>query len=203
MKDNLWQKTVLETLRDLGFEPTPDKSSKKETEYMRGKQQYSSTLYWYHVDFSPEEKEKIRNNKNYREVTGFNVMPYTITKTVVAKAVDSKKKDCKPCFNEIIKNKPKYCDYDPETGNFHKKIDFSFQIVLTKEKSNPKWKNSRFNRKGFNENQTWEFRKELINTQFYFPRIDNSDERFEKIKLKELIEQVINEIGITPRKKNE
>ena len=47
--------------------------------------QYKNVVYWYHVSFSNEILNEL--NKRYISISGFNIMPYRITKKDVEDAV--------------------------------------------------------------------------------------------------------------------
>ncbi len=143
-----------------------------------GRFQYSGEIYWHHWSFSEEIIKKL--NDKYIGVTGFNIMPYRITKSIVVKAVDSGEKDenIKRSFKEKIKSNKEYCDFDKNSGNFHKLPDRECQIVLTEGSSGPGWKgevplidDDIIGKVSFDEK--YEIRRKKIKENYYFPGIDD------------------------------
>ena len=143
-----------------------------------GKSQYYGEIYWYHWTFSEEIIKKL--NDKYIGVTGINIMPYRITKSTVVKAVDSEGKDenIRRSFKEKIKSNKEYCDFDKNSGNFHKVPDGEYQIVLTEGSSGPGWKgeisvNDNDTKGKVSFDEKYEIRRKKIKENYYFPRIDD------------------------------
>lgn len=112
--------------------------------------------------------------KEFQSVTAIHIMPYCITKEDAENSYMQYKntkrmreKGRKP-FNEITNNN--FVDYDPATGNFHKKLDSNnqqVQIVLV-EKGGPKWY------KGTDDkNKIVRHNKYVVKSDWYFPGISN------------------------------
>ncbi len=134
--------------------------------------QYYNCIYWRHINIISEKKKK----EVYSNVTGMNIMPYSITREIVEKADSNVGKS----FKEEIKKDENYCDYDDNktSGNFHKKPDGNMQIVLTEGTLGPGKSDS------FPENPK----------PYYFPPIDNPKDIFTTDDLKSEIERVLKEI---------
>ena len=140
--------------------------------------QYSGCVYWIHVDI----KDVSRLKSEYGNVTGFNIMPYQITRDVVNRAVPSN-----PDLHKFCEQPDGFCDFDVESGNFHVKTnDINLQIVLTERNSSPLW-NGEVHL--FND-------QSIIKTHYYFPRIDDLYDVPETDDLTVLIGKVLKEIGV-------
>ena len=112
--------------------------------------QYFGVIYWYRVTFN---EAKIL--KNGRQISGFHIKPYRITIEDIAKAA---KKGSKGRFNEIIKDDPQFVDYDPQSGNFHKVPDGTYQIVLVDKSA------------GYEGPGKSDYILREMNAEMYFPR---------------------------------
>lgn len=168
--------------------------------------QYSDIIYWYHVSFD----EKIRKNlcDAYKDIEGFNIMPYQITIADIEKAKaiyksKTTKKDIgfrsEKTFPEMIKDKPEYVDFDDgNSANFHKKPDGNYQIVLTSSgPSGPGWVKTRINNTDDSKS-----RINKIKTEYYYPRLDSNDlAKTDGKGIFDLIESALNDLGI--KKSNE
>ena len=167
-----------------------------------GVKQYLKVIYWYRVMF---KKEIDYNNK---KIIGFHIMPYQITENDMKKAEMKYENDginykydgsCKEPFNIEIKNNKNYVDYDPDASNFHKNIDYHFQIVLI-DKSTIGHLGPGINTSNivFNKDNINSFINSVKKDKVYFPNINekfnNKDNDIEEIE--KLINETLKELNI-------
>ncbi len=130
-------------------------------------------LYWIKVKFKNDMLEKL--NPEYEGVIGFHIMPYSITFSdiydVDGNCMIVKTDKNKHPFNQ---QKDNFTDYDPNSGNVHKKPDKNFQIVLITDRISPQGPG--WNEKGAPETETTDNGDiqpvnfiEHMKTEWYFP----------------------------------
>lgn len=176
----------------------------------KGIKQYSGKISWYHVSFGEEIRTKLLGE--YKDIEGFNIMPYRIYgkdvenakaafKNIDAKAADKLKNEVasgfraeKP-FNKIDIDKGYYVDFDETTANFHKKGPFEYQIyqiVLTAGgSSGPGWIKDKI-KCGDDKDK----RISKVKTNYYFPKIESDKTDDKKYTISALISMVMKELGI-------
>lgn len=147
-------------------------------------------LKWLRLELSDKIKTKLKDE--YKEVLALHVMPYRINVNDVECAIskdDLKTKQEKygyTKFNEIIKENSDFVDYDPETGNIHKNVNYDYQIVcvMNKKHYGPKWKKDPNNK----------LELENIKTNWYYPKIDERKENLCKNFTEDDIIKYVNKL---------
>ena len=162
---------------------------KNESGYAKSRSQYDGVVFWYRVMFNKSFEYKEKN------IIGFHIMPYQIKIDDIKRAVDSNNK--KPFNVEIIKD-INYVDYDSNSGNFHKNIDYNFQIVLIDERTKGHYgagyTNESLN-KTISNIDINKYINELIKDKVYYPNINQrSITTYES--LERIIILVLKELGI-------
>lgn len=151
-------------------------------------------IYWIRLNL--KESNKLKDD--YKGATAIHIMPYCITAEDVKKAEEKYIKGGEKCF---YCRGPLFVDYDPDSGNFHKKIkyedykvdDIYPQIVLVykdgKKPFGPGWRKKLIRPSGWFD-FSWfekENRLDAIKTHWYFPPID------EENKTMKYMEKIIQE----------
>ncbi len=150
--------------------------------------QYKDVVYWAKLSLSNDAADKLNNQ--YRDVTCIHIMPYSITKDTVDKAEQTDN------FSDKINANPDFCDFDSKSGNFHKKPDGNYQVVLAIG-GGPLW-NSGIS---INQNESLEAKKSKIKNNYYFPRIFSDNEELPNQTnssdyILRLLTQAMTEIGL-------
>lgn len=163
---------------------------KHENGYATADSQYDGVVFWHRVIFK-ESKEH-----GNRKIKGFHIMPYQIKVDDINKAVD--KNVTKPFNIEVIKDN-NYVDYDYESGNFHKCVDYNFQIVLiddrTKGHYGAGYTKESLGKKTITDMNAKKYVNELIKDKVYYPNINQrSITSFSSLEKK--IKLVLKELGI-------
>ncbi|MBQ3123813.1 MAG: hypothetical protein IJC09_00115 [Clostridia bacterium] len=171
-----------------------------------GRGQYQG-IYWIRLDLTKEATENLKDE--YKGATAVHIMPYCITTGDVIKA-EKKYKNRVP-FKEVKESG--FVDYDPDTGNFHKKIKDSDeirpQIVLVNNAIGgygPGWgtvreaDSSKYEKVVVNVLDEEKFEKDkenrlnAIKTHWYFPPIGEENEKYEKIQTQNDFEAMIKKL---------
>lgn len=150
-------------------------------------------IYWIRLYLLDKVIESLKDTK-YEGATAIHIMPYCIT----AEDVENAEEKGKSGFAE---RKAGHVDYDPDSGNFHKKIKYENyniddvypQIVLVykdgKKPFGPGKKQTKI--------QSWnkmsmEERLNAIKTHWYFPPIGEINENDATIQSQKDFEDMIN-----------
>lgn len=163
---------------------------KNESGYAKSRSQYDGVVFWYRVMFNKSFEYKEKN------IIGFHIMPYQIKIDDIKNAVDSNNN--KPFNEEVIKD-TNYVDYDSTSGNFHKCVDYNFQIVLiddrTKGHYGAGYTKESLGKKTITDMNAKKYVNELIKDEVYYPNINQrSITSFSSLEKK--IELVLKELGI-------
>lgn len=163
---------------------------KNESGYAKSRSQYDGVVFWYRVMFNKSFEYKEKN------IIGFHIMPYQIKIDDIKNAVDSN--NSKPFNEEVIKD-TNYVDYDSTSGNFHKSVDYNFQIVLiddrTKGHYGAGYTKESLGKKTITDMNAKKYIKELIDAKVYYPNINQkSITTYDSLEKK--IELVLKELGI-------
>ena len=119
-------------------------------------------LYWIHLYFSDELVRAFDANKVKKTIgfipSGINILPWRIFRSdivdseaedksqleynIVVKSFSRRKPRCikelrrsTGKYKDIVKQNQHFVDFDPDTGNIHKKVNNLWQIVLTESGS--------------------------------------------------------------------
>lgn len=168
---------------------------KNESGNAKSRSQYDGVVFWYRVIFNKSFEYKEKN------IIGFHIMPYQIKIDDIKNAVDSN--NSKPFNEEVIKD-TNYVDYDSTSGNFHKSVDYNFQIVLIDERTDTKLIKNRhygagYTEESFNKKITEmdikKYINELIAAKVYYPNINQrSITKYDSLEKKIIL--VLKELGI-------
>lgn len=168
---------------------------KNESGYAKTGSQYDGVVFWYRVIFNKSFEYKGKN------IIGFHIMPYQIKTNDIINAIDSNKN--KPFNKEVIKDN-NYVDYDYTSGNFHKSIDYNFQIVLIDKITDNNLNRSRHYGAGYTDESLDKkisdidinkYIKELIDAKVYYPNINQiSITNYDSLEKKLIL--VLKELGI-------
>lgn len=183
-----------------------------------GRGQYQG-ISWIRLDLKKEVTKNLKDE--YKGATAIHIMPYCITEEDVIKAkkkyeaegvikAEKKYKNRVP-FKEVKESG--FVDYDPDTGNFHKKIKDSDeirpQIVLVNNAIGgygPGWgtvreaDSSKYEKVVVNVLDEEKFEKDkenrlnAIKTHWYFPPIGEENEKYEKIQTQNDFEAMIKKL---------
>ena len=150
--------------------------------------QYKDVVYWAKLSLSNHAVSKM--NDQFRDITCLHIMPYTITKDTVDQAEITNK------FSDKIKTNPNLCDFDSKSGNFHKKPNGYYQVVLSIG-GGPLWKGG----KSIVQTESLEDKLSKIKSNYYFPSIldDNSapiNHENNSDYIVRLLTQAMTEIGL-------
>lgn len=169
--------------------------------------QYSG-LKWMHLDFT-DDIIKFFAVKNVGFLpSGINILPWRIYRSdIIAKEakdksrikynilIKSSPKSEPRCVNElqtslgeykdIIEQNPNFVDFDPKTGNIHKKVNNLWQIVLTRAGSDA----------GPSYHKDAKHFIDAINCRAYTPEITTNDDE-KDYSVDELIRLVFKKLGI-------
>ena len=163
---------------------------KNESGNAKSRSQYDGVVFWYRVMFNKSFEYKEKN------IIGFHIMPYQIKIDDIKNAVDSN--NSKPFNEEVIKD-TNYVDYDSTSGNFHKSVDYNFQIVLiddrTKGHYGAGYTKESLGKKTITDMNAKKYIKELIDAKVYYPNI-NQRNITTYDSLEKNIELVLKELGI-------
>lgn len=150
-----------------------DKQIFSNIEIVNGMKQYSNcNLKWIRLYLSNQIKLLLK--EEYKEVIALHIMPYRINVNDIKSAINKDDLKIKQekygyiKFNEIININSNYVDYDINTGNIHKKVNYDYQIVcvINNKQYGPGWK----------EKPKDKLELKNIKKNFYYPKIDEREE---------------------------
>ena len=156
--------------------------------------QYKNVIHWYRVLF----KKKNYIKYNDKIIIGFHIMPYQITEDIMISAkmkYGNNIENSNEPFNIEIEKNNNYVDYDPDASNFHKSIDYNYQIVLLDKSTighlGPAAPTSNIK---FIDNKK-EFINEVKKEKMYYPNINEKNKHITNIKdIEILVNNVLKEL---------